>query len=119
MSIVCGHAVSIPWQSAVGIATHHEILPDGATTDIDVGSVSADIAIIVSYSATRGATYQMGTVFILDDGVPDYNWDHYGDDIGVTLSGAIVGNDILLRCVVDASSADDVIFDYLIEKIKQ
>ena len=97
--------------------TLHQTFTDNATDQVDVGNVGVDIAVLVTYCATRGATYQMGSIFILNDGVPDYNWDYFGDDIGMTLSASVDATDIFLEVTVDNSSADDVDFDYIIERI--
>lgn len=90
---------------------------DNATDQVDVGNVATDLAILITYCATRGATYQMGSIFILNDGVPDYSWDYFGDDIGMTLSASVDAADIFLDVTVDNSSADDVEFDYITERI--
>ena len=97
--------------------TLHSTLDPGHTSYLDVGNTAADIAVLVTYCATRGITYQMGSIFILNDGVPDYSWDYFGDDIGMTLSASVDAADIFLDVTVDNSSADDVEFDYITERI--
>lgn len=100
----------------IGDTVHQTFVAD-ATDQVDVGNVGVDIAVLITYCATRGTTYQMGSIFILNDGVPDYNWDYFGDDIGMTLSASVDATDIFLEIDVDNSSVDDVDFDYIIERI--
>ena len=97
--------------------TIHLIFTDNAIDQVDVGNVATDLAVLITYCAARGAEYQMGSIFILNDGVPDYDWDYFGDDIGMTLSASVDATDIFLDVTVDNSSVDDVDFDYIIERI--
>jgi len=110
-----GVAIGTPWAwGATG--TLHLTLPSNSTTDTSVGTIAIDVGVIVTYSATRGTSDQMGTCFITKLAT-DWDWDYFGADIGLTLSGFASGGHIMLRCVVDNSSVDAVDFDCIIELI--
>ena len=116
-----GVAIGTPWVWGTTIAggaggTLHLSLTAGSTTDTSVGTVATDIGVIITYGAARGASDQMGTCFITKLAT-DWDWDYFGTDIGLTLSGFASGGHIMLRCVVDASSVDAVDFDCIIELI--
>lgn len=119
------HAIGIPFGASGGYSatpvpagtTYHETLVADAATAIDVGSSITDLAIIVTYCATRGSGEQMGTIFILNSTLPDFNWDCQGDDIGITLVGTSDATNIYVQTTVDNSSVDDVTFDYIVEII--
>jgi hypothetical protein len=60
----------------------------------------------------------MGTVFILVTGsTTDYTWIYQDDDIGLTITTTLNVNTIVMVCTVDASSVNDVEFDYVKEII--
>ena len=120
-----GIAVGTPWGRSFTVAVppsgdeFHEDLPNGAVTDLDVGNVLTDIAVLINYAATRGSNYQMGSVFILckTGALTDQIWDYHGDDIGLTITSYRFAPNFFMRCTVDASSADHVDFDYVVEII--
>jgi hypothetical protein len=105
--------------SGVGIISPLNMtLSDSAVTNINVGNKTTDIAIIIEYAATRGSTYQMGTVFILVTGsTTDNTWIYQDDDIGLTITTTLNVNTIVMVCTVDASSVNNVEFDYVKEII--
>ena len=105
--------------SGSGSTVEHETLTANATTDIVVGSILTDAAIIVNYTALRGSDHQMGTVMILNKGGASTEEivDWFDTDIGLSFDSSINGNDIELNCTVDNSSVDDVELDYILELI--
>ena len=107
-----------PFSGTAIIAALSLTLPDNAVTNVNVGSRTTDIAVIIEYAAKRGATYQMGTVFILVTGsTTDFTWIYQDDDIGLTITTTLNINSIVMVCTVDASSVNDVEFDYVKEII--
>ena len=90
------------------------------TTNLIVGNSLTDVGIIITYDAVRGALYQTGTIEIsspytdLVNNPPVVNFDF--DDIGLTFTSDLSGNDIRLNCIVGAGV--DVVFNYVIEVIK-
>lgn len=109
------------WGSPESGTTSHITLPDNATTGVDLGSALVVESIIISYSATRGSDRQYGEIVILSpytdvvETPPYHMWDF--DDIGMTCTASLNAGQIRLNFVVDSSSANDIDFDYLIEKI--
>jgi len=96
----------------------HATLNSNATTNTTVGTIAADHGILLNYVAIRGALYQGGQVYLLNDGgTGDYNWDYFSDDVGMTLSGDISGANIRLIAVVDNSVATNVSLHYNLTKI--
>lgn len=102
-----------------GSTVIHVILPDNTTTDLIVGNILLDVAIIINFMSSRNTDGQSGSIMILNKGGSSTEMinDWFGDDIGLTFTSSIVGNNILLNCIVDNSSLDDVYFDYILEKI--
>lgn len=120
------HAIGIPFAAAAGYsatptpadATYHETLDPGHTSYVDVGVRATDIAVIVTYCATRGTDRQMGTIFILNASAAiDENWEYQNDDVGITLAGYRDATTLYVEVEVDASSANTVDFDYIVERI--
>jgi len=104
-----------------GVKTFSSTLPVG-TTDIIVGNSLTDTGIFITYNALRGAQWQTGTIEItspytdLVNSPPVVNFN--GTDIGLTFTASLSGNNILLNCIVDNSSADAVTFNYVVEVVK-
>jgi hypothetical protein len=96
------------------MATLHATLPDNATTNVNVGAIATDHAVIIIFAATRGTLYQAGKITVLnEDNVNvDYNNDWFSDDIGMSVAADISGANIRLNITVDNSSVNDVEFDY-------
>jgi hypothetical protein len=118
-----GVATGTPWRRsgvivipAGGGAVEHQTLTVNNTTVLDVGNTATDMVVFIEYAASRGANYQMGSITILNKGLTtESTWNYFGDDIGLSLSGGIVGGDIVLNCYVDDSSIIGVEFNFTIE----
>ena len=96
----------------------HATLNSSATTNTNVGLTASDHGVFVNYVAIRGALYQGGQVYLLNDGATgDYNWDYFSDDVGMTLSGDVSGANIRLIAVVDNSVITNVELYYNLTKI--
>jgi len=94
------------------------ILPHGAVTNIVVGNLYTDSAVIIDYAARRGSNDQMGTVFIINKNpLTDQSIEYYGDNVGITITSYLSGGNIIMSVSVDSSSTDDVLMNYIIEVI--
>jgi len=94
------------------------ILPYGAVTNIVVGNLSTDSAVIIDYAARRGSNDQMGTVFIINKNpLTDQSVEYYGDNVGITITSSLSSGNIIMSVSVDSSSTDDVLMNYIIEVI--
>jgi hypothetical protein len=94
------------------------ILPHGAITNIIVGNLFTDCAVIVDYAADRGSAHQMGTVFIINKNpITDQQLEYYGDNVGITITSFLSGGNIIMSVNVDNTSPEDVLMNYIIEII--
>lgn len=94
------------------------VLPHGAVTNIIVGNLYTDSAVIIDYAASRGSNDQMGTVFIINKNpLTDQSIEYYGDNVGITITSYLSGGNIIMSISVDSSSTDDVLMNYIIEVI--
>jgi len=101
-----------------GIITYHETLPYNSITNLVVGGRIDDATVIINYTAKRGSLYQQGEIILLNKMSAieiSHIWD--ADDIGLTVTGDILGNDLRLNMNVDNSSANDIIFSYVGETV--
>jgi hypothetical protein len=86
------------------------------TTNVILGSLTTDGSIIINYAAKRGALYQQGEITLLNKVSSTdvlHEWD--GDDIGLTVTSDILGDNLRVNMVVDNSSLDDISFNYIKE----
>lgn len=94
------------------------VLPHGAITNIVVGNLYTDCAVIVDYAADRGSSHQMGTVFIINKNpITDQQLEYYGDNVGITITTFLSGGNIIMSVNVDNTSPEDVLMNYIIEII--
>jgi uncharacterized protein (TIGR02145 family) len=94
-----------------GEASH--VLPADNTTNLTIGNKLVDGSIILNYVAIRGALYQQGEIILLNRGTSaEVSYSYDMDDIGLTVTGSISGNNLKLNLIVDNSSSDDVEFYY-------
>jgi hypothetical protein len=103
------------------MATLHATLPDNATTNIVVGNVLTDTGVILKIVARRGSLNCIGTIRVVS---PFTDYVHPTPvvnlnpvDCGMTITADYSGTDIRLIVAVDATSTDDVTFDYNLEKV--
>lgn len=89
-------------------------------TDIVMGSISDIEAIRIFFAATRGALKQTGTFDILNKtSSVTYSFPlTIGDNIGMSMAASINGTDIELNLTVDASSTDNIDFNYNLQIIE-
>ena len=100
------------------MATLHASLAANATTNINVGDVTLDHGIVISYACTRGALFQAGQITILSEvAAVDYNNDWFSDDVGLTVGADVSGNNMRLNMAVDNSSGTAITFNYNVTKI--
>lgn len=96
------------------MATTHLTFNHSVTTNNNIAVALNYHGLIISYACSRGTDYQAGQMTILKTGAAtvDYNSDWFGDDVGLTLTSDISGNYIRLIAEVDASSGDNITFNY-------
>lgn len=98
------------------------ILIHSSTNYLTVGKIATDSSIILDCFLRRGALYAHGTITIavpftdfVDSGP---TWDYTGDDCGVVFTADINGADVRLIGTVDATSTDDISFDWNKQAVK-
>lgn len=102
----------------IAISGYNLTLAPNSTTNIIIGEKTLYSGVMINYAASRGAIHQMGEVFILNVLSGTYHtWDYSDDDIGLTITSRLIGNYIIMTCVVDNSSTDNIEFDYVKELI--
>ena len=100
-----------------GPTIHTSLLAD-ATTNINIGNKTTDAIIVINYYAKRGSLYQMGEITVLNmDTIPDilHEWDD--DDIGLTITADMSGDNLRINCLADDSSVDNINFYYVKERV--
>ena len=84
-----------------------------ATTNINIGSTSTDVALTVEYIADRGSERRFGTFYIMYDGTNiNSGYGHsIGPSLGMTLSADQSSGNIRIKVTVDDSDSTDIDFE--------
>jgi hypothetical protein len=89
--------------------TINRTLQVGVTT-IAVGNVKSDACITSQFTAKRGGLSQSGKITMTNRfSTMDVSVEVTGDELGITYSGSVSGDSLILSATVDTSSTDGVI----------